>query len=98
MHIFSSKASHHSTHIHGIAYHLRVEHGLNVIELLLMISKISIQSPYLLFLLYYGSLLAVILPLKVILHLAHYLRVLKDPLLLHVKLAPQLYQLILLNK
>ncbi len=49
-----------------------------------MVSKISIQCPYLLFLLYYYSLLAVVLPLKVIFHLAHYLRVLQDPLLLHV--------------
>ena len=73
MHIFSSKASHHPTHVHGIADHLRVEHGLYVIELLLMVPKISIQRPYLLFLLYYGRLLAVILPLKVVLHLAHYL-------------------------
>ena len=63
MHIFSSKASHHATHVHGIADHLRVEHRLNVIELLLMVSKVSIQRPYLLFLLYYCRLLAVILPL-----------------------------------
>jgi len=63
-----------------------------------MVSKISIQRPYLLLLLYYGRLLAVILPLKVVLHLAHYLRVLEDPLLLHVELASQLYQLILLNQ
>ena len=84
MHIFPSKASNHATHVHGIAGHLRVEHGLNVIELLLMVSKISIHGPYLLFLLYYDRLLAVILPLKVILHLAHYLRMLQDSLLLHV--------------
>jgi len=63
MHIFSSKPSHHATHVHGIADHLRVEHGLNVIKLLLMVSKISIKRPYLLLLLYYGRLLAVILPL-----------------------------------
>jgi hypothetical protein len=52
-----------------------------------MVSKVSIQRPYLLFLLYNCRLLAVILPLQVVLHLAHYLRMLQDPLLLHVKLA-----------
>lgn len=63
-----------------------------------MISQISIQSSNLLLLFYYHCLLSVVLFLKIFLHLAHYLRVLKSALFFHIKLPPQLNYLVLFDK
>jgi hypothetical protein len=82
-------------HVHGVI--AVVEHGLNVVELLLMRLHLLSKVPYFVVLLIKLRGLFVVLAFQGLLCLAQHLRLLESTLLLSVELAPQFNHLILLD-
>ena len=88
--------SNHAAHIEGVADHARVEHGLNVEHLFLLVSHLLSQIPNHLLFLDDVALLDLVLRLQPLFDLAHHLTLLECPLLLDVQLSSQLNYLVLL--